>query len=90
MFDETNFPRELVIGVLIPKFIGFTIIKIIGFDPIVAEVGNVAIHTKDSRFYTHVVVWLKTRTQSNGWQWSFIQITNTRFYFVSPWSFEST
>jgi len=68
-----------MIGAMIPKIMGFTIIIIIGFDPIVAKVGNVAIRMMNSRFYTRVVVWLKTRTRSNGWQWSFIQIANIRF-----------
>ncbi len=84
MFDETDFPREPMIRVVIPKIMGFIVIKVIGFDLVVVKVNNVAIRMRDSRFYTHVVIWLKTRTQSNGWQWSLIQIANTKFYFVSP------
>jgi hypothetical protein len=67
MFDEIDFPKKPMIGVVIPKMMGFTIINIIGFDLIVDKVGNLVICIRDSRFYTHVVVQLKTRTQYNGW-----------------------
>ncbi len=61
IFDETDIPKKPVIGAMIPKNMGFTIINVIGFDPIVAKIGNLVLHMRDSRFYNHVVVWLKTR-----------------------------
>ncbi len=41
-----------MIGAVIPKIMGFTIIIIIGFDLIVAKVGNVAIRMKNSVLYS--------------------------------------
>jgi hypothetical protein len=88
MFDEIGFPREPMIRVVIIRIMGFVAIKIISFDLTVAEVGDLAMSMRHSRFHTHATVWLKNRMQSNGWQWSLISTNNTRFYFVSPWPFE--
>jgi len=43
-----------------------------------AEVANIAINMWHSRFYTQIVIWLKTRTKSDGWQRSLIHISEAR------------
>jgi hypothetical protein len=72
MFDEIRFPKELMIGAVILIITGFVAIKIINFDLVVVEVGDVVVSMWHSGFHTHVIVWLKTRTQFDGWQWNFI------------------
>lgn len=60
-----------MIGVVILIIRGFVAIKIINFDPIVVEVGDVVVNMRHSGFHTHVTIWLKTTTQFDGWQWNF-------------------
>jgi hypothetical protein len=79
-----------VIGVVILRIVGFITIRIIGFDPIVVEVGDIAISMQYSKFQTMVAMWLKTRKIFDGRQWSVVQHNEIRLFFVSPWPFEST
>lgn len=43
-FDEIKFCRELIVGTLILRIIGFVALSIIGFDPTLAKVGHIAIN----------------------------------------------
>ncbi len=61
-----------MIGTVILRIVDFIIIKIIGFDPTIVEVGDIAKSMQHSRFQTQVTVWLKTRKNSDGWQWSLV------------------
>jgi hypothetical protein len=79
-----------VVGVVILRITSFTDLSIVGFDPIVVEVGDLVVSMQYSRFCTQVAVWLKTRVQSSGWQWSLVQSSESKFYFISPWPFESS
>jgi hypothetical protein len=67
IFDEANFPRGLVVGVVILKITSFAIVRIVGFDLIVAEVRDLVVNIWHLRFCIQVVMWLKTRAQIDGW-----------------------
>jgi hypothetical protein len=43
IFDECNFPRETVIGVVILRITSFIAIKIIGFDPTIVKVRGIVV-----------------------------------------------
>jgi hypothetical protein len=43
IFDECNFPREPMIGVVILRITSFIVIKIIAFDPTIVEIGGIAV-----------------------------------------------
>jgi hypothetical protein len=85
-FDE-GFSWDPQAGSLILKIVGFTSLKIIGFDPFEAKVGDIAITIIHVGFFFKATIWLKTRAWSRGWQWVFIQCSESRFYFTNPWPF---
>jgi hypothetical protein len=58
---------ELMTGAMIFIIRGFVAIEIINFDPIVVEVGDVVVNMRHSGFHTHVIIWVKMRTQFDGW-----------------------
>jgi len=73
IFDECNFPREPMIGVVILRVTRCRNIKIIGFDPIVVEVGSIVVsYMRHSKFQTQVAMWLKTRTSFGGQHWNLV------------------
>jgi hypothetical protein len=79
------FPRELNARTLVICITKFTYVIIIGFDPSVAKVGNLAIGITQLRFFMKVTLWIKTRLGIDGRQWSFIQMQQTRFFYTILW-----
>lgn len=67
VFNEVNFPKWLMVGVVILRVTSFVAIKIVGFNLVVAEVGDLAVSIWHLGFCIQVVVWLKTRAQFDGW-----------------------
>jgi hypothetical protein len=55
-----TFPNELRARTLVLKIIGFATIVIMGFDLVVAEVGDIAIGLLHVGFFMKVVLWFKT------------------------------
>jgi hypothetical protein len=71
-FDEEGFSWEPQVGSLILRILGFASLKIIGFDPSKAEVGDIAITITHVGFFSKVAIWLKTKASSNGREWVLI------------------
>jgi hypothetical protein len=71
-FDEIAFPREPNVGIVVNRITGFTLVIIIGFDPNIIKVGNLAIGVVQSRFFMKVTLWIKTKSRTNGRQWSLV------------------
>jgi hypothetical protein len=90
VFYEIKFCKKLVVGTLILRITSFIALRIIGFDPTLVKVGDIAINMQHSEFYIQITIWSKMKIEIYGWQWNFIQINETRFYFVSPWPFKSS
>jgi hypothetical protein len=88
-FDEIFFPKEFNVGTLVIHIIRFTFIIIIGFDPNVVEVQDLAIGITQSKFFMKVGLWIKTRPGTDGRQWSFIQTQQTKLLHY-PWPFWTT
>ncbi len=61
VFYEADFPKELMVGVIILRVTSFATVGIVGFDHAIAEVGDLDVNMWHLGFYTQVVVWLKTR-----------------------------
>jgi hypothetical protein len=74
---------------LILRIVGFASLKIIGFDPFKAKVGDIAITIIHDDFFSKAAIWLKTRVGFDGRQWVLIQCNESHFYFTSPWPFDS-
>jgi hypothetical protein len=83
-FDEMEFSWELQASSLILKVTRFASLKILGFDPSKAKVGDIAITIIYADFFSKAAIWLKTRAWSNGWQWVLIQCSESHFYFTNP------
>jgi hypothetical protein len=61
-----TFPNELRARTLV--------LRIIGFDLVVVEVGNIAIGLLHVGFFMKVALWLKTRCDFNGRKWSIYKL----------------
>ncbi len=65
-FDEILFSKEPNVGFVIIKIIGFASTIIVGFDPHIDEVGDLAIKMMHFRFFMKVIIWIKTRERVDG------------------------
>jgi hypothetical protein len=65
-FDEEGFSWEPQTSSLILRILGFASLKIIGFDPTKAKVGDIAITIIHVGFFSKTSIWLKTRGGSDG------------------------
>jgi hypothetical protein len=54
-------------GAVVLRFLGFGVITLVGIDPEVARVGDVAVEIAQSGFHTRAEVWLKVRNGAEGW-----------------------
>jgi len=52
---------------VILRFLGFGVITLVGIDPEVARVGDVAVEVVHSGFRTRAEVWLRVRNGVDGW-----------------------
>jgi len=55
-----------MVGVVILRITSFATIIVVGFDPIVPEVGDLVVSMRHLGSCIQVVMWLKIRVQSNG------------------------
>jgi hypothetical protein len=60
------FSKEPNVGSIIIKIIGFASAIIVGFDPHIAKVGDLAIRVMHSRFFMKAIIWIKTREGVDG------------------------
>jgi hypothetical protein len=65
-FDEVTFPFELSARTLILKFTKFASIIVVGFDPIVVEVGDIFVGGVNAGYFVKTTLWLKTLLDFNG------------------------
>jgi hypothetical protein len=65
-FDEIVFSKEPYVGSIIIKIIGFASTIIVGFDPHIPKVGDLAIRVIHSRFFMKIIIWIKTREGVDG------------------------
>ncbi len=71
--DDVAFARGPNVGSVIIKIIGFAFVMIIiGFDPHVAKVGDLAIRVMYSGFFMKAAIWIKTREKIDGRKWTII------------------
>jgi hypothetical protein len=68
-------------GVVILRFLGFGVVTLVGIDPEVARVGDIAVEIAHSGFHTRAEVWLRVRNGADGWV-SISQL-QTQYYYVS-------
>jgi len=54
-------------GVVILRFLGFGVVTLVGIDPKVVRVGNIAVEIAHSGFHTRAEVWLWVRNGADGW-----------------------
>jgi len=54
-------------GAVILRFLGFGVITLVGIDPEVARVGDIAVEIAHSGFHTRAEVWLRVRNGADGW-----------------------
>jgi hypothetical protein len=54
-------------GVVVLRFQGFGVVTIVGIDPEVARIGDIAVEVAHSGFHTRAEVWLKARNGPSGW-----------------------
>jgi hypothetical protein len=86
-FDEIAFSREANVGFIIIKITKFASTVIVGFDPRIVEVGDLAIGVMHAGFFIKVTIWIKTRKGAYGWQWTIIQTRECMFFFTISWPF---
>jgi hypothetical protein len=54
-------------GAVILRFLGFGVVTLVGIDPEVARVGDIAVEIAHSGFHTRAEVWLRVRNGADGW-----------------------
>jgi hypothetical protein len=68
-------------GAVILRFLGFGVVTLVGIDPEVARVGDIAVEIAHSGFHTRAEVWLRVRNRADGWV-SISQL-HTQYYYLS-------
>jgi hypothetical protein len=68
-------------GAVILCFLGFGVVTLVGIDPEVARVGDIAVEITHSGFHTRAEVWLRVRNGADGWV--SISRLQTQYYYVS-------
>jgi hypothetical protein len=67
-------------GAVIPHFLSFRVVRLVGIDPYEAKVGDTAVEVAHSGFYTRVEVWLKVVDGARGW--ASTSQSQTQFYYT--------
>jgi hypothetical protein len=68
-------------GAVVLRFLGFGVVTLVGIDPEVTRVGDIAVEIAHSGFHTRAEVWLRVRNGTDGWV-SISQL-QTQYYYVS-------
>jgi hypothetical protein len=82
-FDKIAFSREPNVGSVIIKIIEFASTVIVGFDPRIVEVGDLAIGMMHAGFFIKETIWIKTKG-ANGCSRLLSKQENAGSSFVSP------
>jgi hypothetical protein len=69
------------IGVVILHFVGFGTVTLVGIDPEVARIGDIAVEIAHSGFHTRAEVWLRVINGADGW--ASISQLQTQYYYAS-------
>ncbi len=77
-FTVQNGPQR---DVVILRFLGFGVVRLVGIDPDEARVGDIDVEVVHSGFYTRAQVWLKVIDGARGW--ASTSDLQTNFYFTS-------
>lgn len=85
-FDDMFFLKKPNVGTLVIHITRFACVIIIGFNPSVVEVRDLAIGITQSRFFMKVTLWIKTRPGIAGRQWPLIQTQQTKFFYNISWT----
>jgi hypothetical protein len=80
-FDFITVQNEPQRAVVILRFLGFGVVRLVGIDPDEARVGDIAVEVDHSGFYTRAQVWLKVIDGARGW--ASTSDLQTNFYFTS-------
>jgi hypothetical protein len=65
-FDEIAFPKVPNVGTMVIRIIGFTLVIILGFDPSITKVGDLAVGVEQLGFFLKAALWIKTELRTNG------------------------
>jgi hypothetical protein len=63
-FTVRNGPHR---GAMILRFVSFGTVTLVGIDPEVARIGDIAVEITYSGFYTRTEVWLRVRNGADRW-----------------------
>jgi hypothetical protein len=77
-FSVQNSPQR---GVAIIRFLGFGVVSLVGIDPDVARIGDIAVEVAHSGFYTRTRVWLKVTNGARAWVYT--SELQEHFYYTS-------
>ncbi len=80
-FDYFTIRAQPHRGAVILRFVGFGAVTLVGIDPEVARVGDIAVEIAHSGFHTRAKVWLRVRNGADGW--ASISQLQTQYYFAS-------
>jgi hypothetical protein len=67
--------------------IGFASMIVIGFNPHVTNVGDLATRVMHSRFFMKATIWIQTREGADVKQWTIIETQKTMFFYTILWPF---
>jgi len=80
-FDYSTIQNGPQRKLVVLRFLGFGVMRLVGVDPNEAKVGDIVVELAHSGFFTHAQVWLKVIDGAGGWvSTSKLQ---TSFYFAS-------
>jgi hypothetical protein len=85
--DDVAFARGHDVGFVIITITGFVFVIIIGFDPHVAKVGDLAIGIMYYGFFMKPTIWIKARERVDGRKWTIIHTKKTKFFYIVSWPF---
>jgi hypothetical protein len=68
-------------GAVVLRALGFGVIRLVGIEPDLARVGDIAVEVTHSGYFTRVRVWLKTIDGAGGWTCT--SELQSNFYFTS-------
>jgi hypothetical protein len=68
-------------GAVVLRALGFGVIRLVGIEPDLARVGDIAVEVTHSGYFTRAKVWLKTIDGAGGWTCT--SELQSSFYFIS-------
>ncbi len=80
-FDFANLQNGPQRGAVILRFLGFGVVRLIGIEPDLARVGDIAVEVAHSGYYTTTRVWSRVVDGARGWACT--SELQTKFYFTT-------